>query len=212
MAHRPYERWEEIAHSASHAIGALACAAGLVLLIVTASVHGDAWRIIGGIAFGSSAILLLTTSALYHGATGMRAKLILQRLDHSAIYLLIAGTYTAFIMSSMRDAWGWGLFGVVWLLAVVGIGNEFREQTRRPVVSASLYLGMGWLGIVGTKQFMASLSPSQLHWILAGGIMYTLGIPFYVWKSRPFTHVAWHFFVLAGVGCHFVAVLSVMHR
>lgn len=207
---RPYSRTEEITHSLLHAVGALIGVAGTAILVVTAVRFGDLWRVIGGLSFGISAIALLSVSALYHGARDERTKQILQKLDHCAIYLLIAGTYSAFTLSAMRDAWGWSLFGVVWALAAVGIANEFRPQTRRPVLAASLYLGMGWLCIAGAEALMASLSATQLRWLLAGGIMYTLGVPFYIWKTRAYTHVAWHVFVLAGVGCHYVAVLSVM--
>lgn len=210
MAPRLYTRSEELMHSSLHALGAIAAVVGTAFLIITASLHGDAWRIVGGLAFGSTAIALLTASAFYHGARDERTKQVLQKLDHCAIYLLIAGTYSAFTLSAMRDAWGWSLFGVVWALAAVGIANEFRPQTRRPVLAASLYLGMGWLCIAGAEALMASLSATQLRWLLAGGIMYTLGVPFYIWKTRAYTHVAWHVFVLAGVGCHYVAVLSVM--
>lgn len=212
MASRPYTRSEEITHSLLHAVGAIIGVVGTAVLVSTAVRFGDAWRVVGGLTFGISAIALLSASALYHGAKDEHAKQTLQKLDHCAIYLLIAGTYSAFTLSAMRDAWGWSLFGVVWALAAVGIANEFRPQIRRPMLSAGLYLGMGWLCIIGAEALITSLSTTQLRWLLAGGIMYTLGVPFYVWKTRAYTHVAWHLFVLAGVGCHYVAVLSVMRR
>ena len=194
-----------------HALGALASLVGIYLLVFAAATAGDAWRIVGGAAFGVTALLLFAASACYHGATDARLKNTLQKLDHSAIYLLIAGTYTAFTLSVMRDAWGWSLFAVVWAMAAFGIGSEFRDGTRKPVKSAVLYLAMGWLSIVSVKQLVAGLSSSQMQWLIAGGLAYTAGVPFYLWKSRTYTHVVWHVFVVLGVFCHFMAVFSVMH-
>jgi hemolysin III len=177
---------------------------------MSAALHDNPWRMVGGIAFGFTALLLFGTSTFYHAARAPRAKQVLQKLDHSAIYLLIAGTYTMFTIGVMGGPMAWVLFGVIWLLAAAGIGAEFLSRVRKPVRSALLYLAMGWLGIVAVKQLMVSLTSWQLAWLLAGGIAYSCGVPFYVWKSRPYTHTVWHLFVLAGVACHFVAVLSVV--
>ena len=193
-------------------MGALAAVVGIYQLVTVASVSGDTWRVVGGATFGVTAFLLLAASACYHGASDARIKNTFQKLDHSAIYLLIAGSYTAFTLSVMRNAWGWSLLAVVWLMAIVGIGSEFKDRTRKPVKSAVLYLGMGWLSIVSVKQLAASLTTGQMEWLVAGGLAYTAGVPFYVWKSRAYTHVVWHVFVVLGILCHFIAVLSVMHN
>ena len=207
---RAYSAREEIAHSATHALGVVASFAGIAWIAMSAALHGSPWRMAGGIAFGITALLLFGTSTFYHAARAPRAKQVLQKLDHSAIYLLIAGTYTMFTIGVMRGSFAWTLFGIIWLLAAAGIAAEFLGRVRRPVRSALLYLAMGWLGIVATKQLIASLTSWQLAWLLAGGIAYSCGVPFYVWKNRPYTHAVWHLFVLAGVACHFVAVLSVV--
>ena len=207
---RAYSAREEIAHSATHAFGVVASLAGIAWIAMSAALRGDPWRMAGGIAFGITALLLFGTSTFYHAARAPRAKQVLQKLDHSAIYLLIAGTYTTFTIGVMRGSLAWALFGIIWVLAVAGIAAEFLGRVRRPVRSALLYLAMGWLGVVAIKQLIATLTSWELGWLLAGGIAYSCGVPFYVWKSRPYTHTVWHLFVLAGVACHFVAVLSVV--
>jgi hemolysin III len=207
---RTYSAREEIAHSATHALGVVGSLVGIAWVAMSAALHDNPWRMVGGIAFGFTALLLFGTSTFYHAARAPRAKQVLQKLDHSAIYLLIAGTYTMFTIGVMGGPMAWVLFGVIWLLAAAGIGAEFLSRVRKPVRSALLYLAMGWLGIVAVKQLMVSLTSWQLAWLLAGGIAYSCGVPFYVWKSRPYTHTVWHLFVLAGVACHFVAVLSVV--
>ena len=207
---RAYSAREEIAHSATHAFGVVGSLVGIAWIALSAGLNGGPWRMAGGIAFGITALLLFGTSTFYHAARAQPAKLVLQKLDHSAIYLLIAGTYTMFTIGVMRSLFAWTLFGIIWLLAAAGIAAEFLGRGRRPVRSALLYLAMGWLGIVATKQLIASLTPWQLEWLLAGGIAYSCGVPFYVWKNRPYTHTVWHLFVLAGVACHFVAVLSLV--
>jgi len=207
---RAYSAREEIAHSATHALGVVGSFGGIAWIAMSAALHDDPWRMVGGIAFGITALLLFGTSTFYHATRAPRAKQVLQKLDHSAIYLLIAGTYTVFTIGVTRGALAWMLFGIIWLLAAVGIAAEFLGGVRRPVRSALLYLAMGWLAIVATKQLIATLTSWQLDWLLAGGIAYSCGVPFYVWKNRPYTHTVWHLFVLAGVACHFVAVLSVV--
>lgn len=205
-----YSIGEEIAHSVTHGIGAVASFAAIPWLVVTAVLHGDAWRIVGGAAFGITALLMFASSTLYHAVQRPRAKALLRMLDHSAIYLLIAGTYTPFTIGVMRGSMGWTLFGVVWTLAVVGIVAKISGRFRIRMLSTAFYVALGWIGILGIKQLSASLTPAQLAWLLAGGALYTCGVPFYAWKRRPYAHAVWHLFVLAGVGCHFVAVLSVM--
>jgi len=206
-----YTPLEERLHSASHALGFLASAAGLCWLVLAACQHGDGWRLLGGSVFGVGAMLMLGSSTLYHWVASAPAKARLRAADHSAIYLLIAATYTPFTISVLRGPWGWSLFAVVWLMAVTGIVLRMSGAVRRRGVAAFLYLAMGWLVVVGFRQIAASLSATQLDWMMAGGVAYTTGVPFYLWKTRRYTHAAWHLFVLAGVGCHFVAILSLMH-
>jgi hemolysin III len=211
MADNDYSRGEELAHWATHAIGAVASLAGIAWLLATASANGAGpWRAVGGVVFGASALLLFTTSVLYHGTTSPRLKPRLRLLDHSAIYVLIAGTYTPFALGVLDGGWGWTLFGLVWGLALAGITAKLTVGFRFPLASTLLYLAMGWIGVVAARPLMQSLTPTELTWIVAGGLVYTAGVPFYLWKKRPYAHAVWHLFVLGGVACHFVAVLSVM--
>jgi hemolysin III len=167
---------------------------------------------IGGATFGLAALLLFATSTLYHASRDERSKKLFRKLDHAAIYVLIAGSYTAFALSVLRGYWGWALFAAIWVAAACGIAAEFSHRAHRPIRSSVIYIAMGWVGLVAIKPLIANLTPEQLKWLVAGGLLYTAGVPFYVWKSRPYTHVLWHIFVIAGVACHFMAVLSVMHQ
>lgn len=208
MTAAAYSRPEELAHSLTAGLGVFAC---LMAIPWLASVSlPDPWRLATGLVFGVSALAMFVTSVVYHWASRPELKQLLRKLDHSAIYLLIAGTYTPFTLVAMERAWGWTLFGIVWGLAVLGIIAKLFIGFRFPRLSLALYLGMGWLAVVGIKPMLEALSASELLWILAGGLLYTAGVPFYVWKSRRYTHAVWHLFVLGGVACHFVAVLSVV--
>jgi hemolysin III len=211
MAESTYSRGEELAHCATHGLGVLASLAGIAWLLATAVTNGAGpWRATGGVVFGASALLLFTTSVLYHGTTSPRLKPRLRLLDHSAIYVLIAGTYTPFALGVLDGGWGWTLFGLVWGLALAGITAKLTVGFRFPLASTLLYLAMGWIGVVAARPLMQSLTPTELTWIVAGGLVYTAGVPFYLWKKRRYAHAVWHLFVLGGVACHFVAVLSVM--
>lgn len=204
----PYSRAEEIAHSLTAGLGIVACAVAIPVLVLVSV--PDPWRLTTGLVFGFSALAMFVTSVIYHWASRPDLKLVLRKLDHSAIYLLIAGTYTPFALVAIDGAWGWTLFGVTWLLALFGIIAKFTIGFRFPRLSLALYLGMGWMAVVAIKPMMDALTGAQLGWILAGGLLYTAGTPFYAWKSRRYTHAVWHLFVLGGVACHFVAVLSVV--
>lgn len=211
MSTAEYSRKEEIAHVATHALGIVASIVAIVWLLVAATSNGaSAWRATGGVIFGASALLLFTTSVLYHGSTSPQLKPRLRLLDHSAIYVLIAGTYTPIALGVLGGTWGWTLFGAVWAIALLGIVAKTVLGFRFQVSSTVLYLAMGWIGVLLAKPLLATLSQHELTWIVAGGLAYTLGVPFYAWKGRPYMHAVWHLFVLAGVTCHFVAVLSVM--
>jgi hemolysin III len=211
MTSTEYSRGEEIAHVATHGVGILLSIVAIAALLVAAGANGaGAWRATGGVVFGASALLLFTTSVMYHSSTSPRLRPRLRLLDHSAIYVLIAGTYTPFALGVLGGTWGWTLFGLVWGLAAAGIIAKTMLGFRFPAASTLLYLAMGWIGVVVAKPLMATLTQHELTWIVAGGLAYTFGVPFYAWKGRPYMHAIWHLFVLAGVTCHFVAVLSVM--
>jgi len=209
-AYRPYSLGEEIAHSVTAALGVAAMLVGIPWLIVTAALHGGAARILGAAAFSVGALLMFGTSTLYHSARRPDLKAVLRKLDHSAIYILIAGTYTPFTIGVVRGSLGWTLFGVVWTLAVFGISVKMSGGLRIPILSTLLYLVIGWIGIVAFKQLSANLTTAQFAWIVAGGLSYTGGVPFYLWKRQKYTHAVWHLFVLGGVACHFVAIMSLM--
>ena len=211
MTPNPYSRGEEFAHVATHVVGIVLSAVAIVVLPLAADARGaGTWRATGGVIFGASALLLFTTSVLYHAVRSSRLKPRLRLLDHSAIYVLIAGTYTPFALGVLGGTWGWTLFGLVWGLAVLGVAAKTVLGFRFHLSSTLLYLAMGWIGVIAAGPLLETLTRHELAWIVAGGLAYTLGVPFYLWKSRRYTHAVWHLFVLAGVACHFVAVLSVM--
>lgn len=190
----------------SHLAGALLSTAGLVLLVVYASLQGNAWNIVAVSIYGATLVLVYATSTLYHGLQG-RAKAVLQRLDHCAIYLLIAGSYTPFALVTLRGPWGWSLFGVIWGLALIGIAQELWIGRRTRVFSMVIYLLMGWLALIAARPLMTALPAGGFAWLLAGGLFYTVGIGFFLYdaKFRHF-HGIWHLFVLAGSACQFVSV------
>lgn len=204
----PYSRPEELAHSLTAGLGILACAVAIPMLVWAST--PDPWRLATGLVFGMSALAMFVTSVIYHLASQPQLKQVLRKLDHSAIYLLIAGTYTPIALVAIEGAWGWSLFGIIWTLAVVGIAAKLWLGFRYPRLSVAMYLGMGWLAVIAIKPMIEALTLGQLLWILAGGLLYTAGVPFYVWKSKRYTHAVWHLFVLGGVACHFAAVLSVV--
>jgi len=204
----PYSRSEELAHALTAGLGIVACIIAIPWLAWVAA--GDALRLVGAMVFGTTALAMFTTSVIYHWERSPERKQRLRKLDHSAIYLLIAGTYTPFTLVAMQGAWGWALFGVVWTMAVLGIVAKTTVGFRYPRMSTFIYLAMGWLIVVAIKPMRESLSASVIAWIAAGGLLYTGGVPFYVWKSKRYTHAVWHLFVLGGVACHFVAVLSLV--
>ena len=202
-----YSIGEEIANSVTHGVGVVLSIGGLAILTAFASVLGNAWHIVSSSIFGATLILLYASSTLYHSIQLPRVKRILQVIDHSAIFLLIAGTYTPFTLVTLRGAWGWTIFGVVWGLAVTGIIFQVTRLRKWPVISLALYVGMGWAVIVATKPLLAAIDPRGLLLLLLGGLSYTAGIVFYVWRRLPYHHAIWHIFVLAGSAFHFFAIL-----
>ncbi len=202
-----YSVAEEIAHAITHGVGFLLSVAALTILVVFASLHGDAWHIVSVSIYGSTLILLYTASTLYHALSAPPAKAVFRILDHAAIYLLIAGTYTPFTLVNLRGGWGWTLFGLVWGLALVGVLLEAVARQRVRFLSVSLYLGLGWLAAIAVKPLLASVATGGLALLLLGGLAYTGGVFFYGWQRLPYHHAIWHVFVMAGSICHFFAVL-----
>jgi hemolysin III len=207
-------RGEELASSLSHAVGAVLAMAGLVVLATSASRHGTARAIVGCIVFGAALVLLYSVSTLYHsvGPAHARAKAALRVLDHSAIFLLIAGTYTPFTLVSLRGPWGWSLFGVVWALALAGITLRLVLRRRPTTLFVALYLAMGWCVVVAAKPLVAAVMPGGIALLAAGGVAYSVGVVFYAWRRLPYAHAIWHGFVLAGSAFHFAAVLLYVAR
>ena len=202
-----YSIGEEIANSVTHGVGVVLSIGGLAVLTAFSSVLGNAWHIVSSSIFGATLILLYASSTLYHSIQFPRVKRILQVIDHSAIFLLIAGTYTPFTLVTLRGAWGWTLFGVVWGLAVTGIVFQVTRLRKWPLISLARYVGMGWVVIVATKPLLAAIDPRGLLLLLIGGLSYTAGIVFYVWRRLPYHHAIWHIFVLGGSAFHFFAIL-----
>ena len=201
-----YSPREEIANSVTSGIGTVLATAGSAVLIASATKYGTVWHIVSCSVYGATLIFLYAVSTLYHGSVSPRLKPMLRSLDHSAIFLLIAGTYTPFTLVNLRGAWGWSLLGAVWGLAVLGI--VFQAWLRRwPVASVGLYVGMGWAGVVAIKPVFAAVAPGGLVLLLVGGLAYMLGLGFYAWRRLPYHHAIWHVFVLAGSISHFFAIL-----
>jgi hemolysin III len=197
---------EEVMNAVTHGIGTLLSVAGLVLLTVLAYLHGDIWHIVSFSIYGTTLVLLYLASTLYHSFTNERIKRIFKILDHSAIYLLIAGTYTPFTLVPLHGVLGWTVFGVVWGLAMIGIVLKIFFAGRFNILSTLCYLGMGWFIVFAIKPLIATVPALGMTWLLVGGLFYTLGSIFYLWKKIPYNHAIWHLFVLAGSISHFIAV------
>ena len=202
-----YSVGEEIANSVTHGIGAGLSVAGLTLLVALAAIYGDVWRVVSFSIYGSSLVLLYLASTLYHSIQHPKVKRILRIFDHSAIYLLIAGTYTPFTLVSMRGPWGWTLFGVVWGLALLGIAFKTVFIGRYEKWATAAYVLMGWLVVIAFKEMLVTVPPGGIVWLVIGGVVYTLGVLFYAWEKLPYNHAIWHLFVLGGSICHFFAIL-----
>lgn len=202
-----YSIGEEIANSITHGVGWLLSLGGLAALVTYAALTGGALRVVSCAVFGATLVMLYAASTLYHALTSRRAKRVFRVLDHSAIFLLIAGTYTPLALVALGGAWGWTLFGCVWFLAVVGVLLNTLAHNRWRWLSITLYLAMGWLVVVAIKPLVAALTPSALALVVIGGLAYTGGLAFYGWKKLPYSHAVWHVFVLAGSVLHYFAVL-----
>ncbi len=199
---------EEIANSVSHGAALLAATAAVPVLIVGAVQRGGAAAVVGASIFAATVLLLYLTSTLYHALPKNRAKRVFRILDHAAIFLLIAGTYTPFTLGVLRGPWGWTLFGIVWGLASAGVVLKAIGGVRVPKLSMVLYLAMGWLALIALKPLWLSVPGWGLFWLFAGGVAYTVGVIFFAVDDRlRYGHFIWHLFVVAGTACHFIAVM-----
>lgn len=202
-----YALGDEVASSVIHGIGILLSIAGLATLVAFSALYGDARAVVASAVFGTTLILCYTASTLYHSIPGLLAKRILRTLDHIAIFLLIAGTYTPFTLIALPGAWGWSLFAAIWTLAMMGSALELGLLKRYRKLAVLMYVGMGWVGMIAFKPLSEHLQAGGMALLIAGGVTYTLGVPFYLWRKLPYHHSVWHFFVLAGSVLHYLAVL-----
>jgi len=198
---------EELANAITHGVGLALSVAGFAVLLALAILKGGGWHIASCTVYGVTLVLLYLASTLYHSFRSPRAKHLLKILDHSAIYLLIAGTYTPFTLVNLRGVWGWTLFGLVWGLCAAGIAFKAMFVNRLTVLSTILYIAMGWLCVIAIKPLFRMIPAGGLAWLLAGGLMYTCGVAFFGLNRVRFNHAIWHLFVLAGSICHYFAVV-----
>jgi len=203
---RPQTFGEEIANAISHGAGVVAATIASPLLILAAVQRGDATAIVASSVFAATVLLLYLSSTLYHAVHVEHIKSVLNVVDHVAIFLLIAGTYTPFTLGVLQGTWGWTLFGAVWGLAILGIGLKLLAGVRYPVLTVVLYLLMGWLVLIALKPLYHAMPLRGIVLLAGGGLAYTLGITFYALPKVRYAHFVWHLFVLVGTTCHFIAV------
>lgn len=201
---------EEITNAITHGIGVGFAIAALVILVVYAARISDTWKIVSYSIYGATLITLFLSSTLYHAFPQPYVKRFFRILDHSSIFLLIAGTYTPITLGTMRGGWGWTMFGLIWGLTIVGICLKIFAMRKLKWVSTVIYLLIGWIMIIAIKPLLACVSTTFLIWILIGGAAYSLGVIFYVSRKMPYNHAIWHLFVLIGSICHFIAMFQLM--
>ncbi|RKZ12227.1 hemolysin III family protein [bacterium] len=207
FAHEDFSTGEEIAHSVTHGLGALGATVSIVLLVLRAVPTGDARTVVAVSIYGASMLMLYTASTLYHALTAQRAKRVFQLMDHGAIYLLIAGSYTPFTLVALGGSWGWSLFGVTWGLAILGILYEVVLKRPWKRVSLMFYLIMGWMAVIAARPLAAALPHDGLLLLGVGGLFYSGGAVFYAWRAFPYHHAVWHLCVMAGSASHFLCIL-----
>lgn len=205
---RQYPKTEELLNVITHGMGFLLSVAALVILVVFASIRGDAWHIVSFTIYGISLVTLYLASTLFHMTRKQELRNKLNVFDHSAIYFLIAGTYTPFLLVTLRGPWGWSLFGVIWGLAIGGLIFKLFYTGKYDFLSALIYVAMGWLIIVAIKPINDNLSTEGLLWLFGGGISYSIGVVFYLLNKMPYNHAIFHIWVLLGSFAHFVAVFN----
>ncbi len=203
---KEYTVVEEMIHASTHGVGVILSIAALSWMLYVSISVSDAWRIAASAIYGATLIVLFLASTVYHSMYASRHREIFKLLDHCAIYLLIAGTYTPFLLVAMRSSTGWWLFGTIWALATAGIVTKLWFRHRFPKIALASYLAMGWLIVVAAPQVAAAIGPNGMAWLVAGGVSYSVGAVFYVLERLPFNHVIWHVFVLIGGICHFFGV------
>jgi len=203
----PYSLGEEIANSITHGIGALLSMVGLVFLIIPAVRQGNVWHIVGFSVFGISLIILYLASTLYHSIPNPTAKKVFKIIDHSAIFILIAGTYTPFLLINLRSSFGINLLVIIWGMAIAGVVFKSIFITKFRKLSVAVYVVMGWISIIAIKELFQTVPITGMLLLALGGFFYTAGVVFYVWKRLPYNHAVWHLFVLCGSVCHYFAVL-----
>ena len=201
---------EVLANSITHGIGLGLSIPGIIFLIIKANRNGNSWHLVSYIIFGISLILLYLSSTMYHSLANRPIKAFLQRLDHTAIFFLIAGTYTPFLLTKLRNGWGWSIFGIIWGLSIFGLVIKlgFKNKFEKP--SIILYLAMGWFGAVVFYLTMGNVGNLSLLLLLLGGIFYSVGVIFYRWRSLPYSHAIWHIFVLCGSISHYFSVMQLV--
>ncbi len=207
-----YSPVEEIVNSITHGIGAGLSVVGLVVLVVCAALYGDTWHVVSFSIFGGTLIILYAASTLYHSFSNPTVKTVLKKIDHSAIFFLIAGTYTPFVLVSLRGPWGWSLFGIVWTLVVIGTAIKFVSIFRFQRVFVAIYVLMGWLGLVAIREIVMSVPLPSIILLVMGGLAYTTGVLFYSCRKLPFNHGIWHIFVLFGSAFHYFSVLYILKQ
>jgi hemolysin III len=198
---------EELANAITHGVGLVFSVIGFAILLILALMRGGPWQIAGCAIYGVTLVSLYSASTLYHSVSSQRLKRALLIFDHCAIYLLIAGTYTPFLLVNLHGPWGWSLFGVIWGLALAGVLFKLWFAGHFPVLSTSFYVLMSWVGIVAFKPVLTHIPVTGLLWLAIGGLMYMLGVVFYAIRKIPFNHVIWHLLVMGGSTCHYVAIL-----
>ena len=203
---------EELVNSITHGVGLVLSVAGFVVLLTLAIMHGSALRIVSCAIYGSTLICVYAASTLYHAIASPRFKRALKIFDHCAIYLLIAGTYTPFLLVNLGGGWGWSLLGVIWGLAMAGILLKFWFVDHFKIFSTAVYLAMGWLAIIAVKPLLLHVSTPGITWLVAGGMMYTVGVAFFAAPRLRYGHAIWHVLVMAGSVCHYIAVLLAVVR
>lgn len=207
QTYRSWEIWEELANALTHGIGLLLSVIGLIWMISLAAVTEDAWKLASSVVFGVSLILLYLSSTLYHSFRKPTTKQVLRTLDHCAIYVLIAGSYTPFVLVTLQGAWGWSLFATVWTLAFIGIIFKICFTGRFRLLSTLFYVSMGWLVLVAIQPLSQALPEGGLYWVMLGGALYTFGAVIYALKRPLFHHAFWHLCVMGGSFCHYLAIL-----
>ena len=200
---------EEIINSITHGVGFFLSIAGLSILVILSVHKGDPWKITAFSIYGATLIIMFLNSTLYHGITHSKIKHFFQKLDHSSIFILIAGTYTAITLTAMRGTWGWTLFGIIWGLAISGIIFKLIFFGRYKKINMAIYLIMGWMILIAIKPLILMVPSPTLLWIIIGGLFYTIGTIFYAWQSLSYNHVIWHVFVLGGSVSHFIGMLYI---